>query len=68
VFLALGCDGTAIETPEARPIWTPIDSVPYHEMWADDIDWLPMLIVGRPFRGFYLFEGEEMLSKKLEEL
>jgi hypothetical protein len=34
-------------------------------MWADDIHWLPGVIEGRHFRGYFHFEGETMLSKHL---
>ena len=30
-------------------MWTPIDQIPYEQMWADDVLWLPMLLEGAPF-------------------
>lgn len=63
VFTASSCSGTLIETDEALPIWTPIDAIPYHEMWADDIHWLPGVIEGGSFRAYFHFEGDTMLSK-----
>ncbi len=35
-FVSFAHDGTATETDEARPRWTPIDAIPYERMWADD--------------------------------
>ena len=65
VFLANGCDGTPIETAEARPFWNSLDTLPYDKMWSDDRDWLPMLLECRPFRGFYVFDGDKMLRRKM---
>jgi 8-oxo-dGTP diphosphatase len=60
VFTAPDCLGEAIETPEAIPLWTPMDAIPYHEMWQDDERWLPGMLAGGTFRGFFLFAGEQM--------
>ena len=65
VFVAHDFTGDLIETDEALPIWTPLDSIPYDEMWADDIHWLPGVIAGGTFRGYFHFDGEKMLSKHL---
>ncbi len=65
VFVAHEYTGELIETDEALPIWTPLDSIPYDEMWADDIHWLPGVIQGGTFRGYFHFDGEKMLSKHL---
>ncbi|MCX6966996.1 MAG: hypothetical protein NTZ46_04325 [Verrucomicrobia bacterium] len=68
VFRAEAHEGIAIETEEAVPIWTALDAIPYDAMWADDREWLPLLIAGQPFRGRYLFDGEAMLSQQMEFL
>jgi len=65
VFLANEYTGELIETDEALPLWTPLDRIPYDEMWADDIHWLPGVISGGTFRGYFHFEGEKMLSKQI---
>ncbi len=65
VFVAHEFTGDLIETDEALPIWTPLDSIPYDEMWADDIHWLPGVLQGGTFRGYFHFDGEKMLSKHL---
>jgi len=67
-FRAEGCEGTAIETDEAVPIWTPLNAVPYEAMWADDMDWLPLLIEGRTFRGRFIFDNDTMLDHQVEIL
>lgn len=62
VFVASDCLGEAIETDEAVPRWTPLNAIPYHEMWADDIHWLPGVIAGKKFRAFFHFDGDVMLT------
>ena len=66
VFLANGCEGDPVESGEAIPVWTELDQIPFHEMWADDALWLPLLLRGREFRGYFLFAGELMLEHSIE--
>ncbi len=62
VFRADGCDGTAKETHEAKPLWTPLDQIPYQSMWADDRIWFPHMLNGRTFTGRFLFDGDTILG------
>ena len=68
VFRAERFEGVEVETGEALPMWTGVDAIPYEKMWADDAAWLPLLIAGRAFRGYYIFEGDAMLGQQLELL
>lgn len=68
VFRARDCRGKAVETEEAVPLWTPVDAIPYGEMWADDAIWLPWLLEGRRFAGRMLFDGDTMLGHEFERL
>ena len=63
VFSASDCTGTLIETSEAKPIWVDLDKVPYNEMWQDDQYWLPLLLEHKHFCGYFVFDGEQMLSR-----
>ena len=65
VFRASDCVGEAVETDEAVPLWTPIDRIPYDEMWEDDRYWLPHLLDGRGFDGRFIFDGDTMLDHRL---
>ncbi len=65
VFLARDFSGEPRETDEAVPLWTPIDAIPYDEMWADDRHWLPLLIAGEYFASYFEFDGEELLSREI---
>jgi 8-oxo-dGTP diphosphatase len=65
VFLARQHTGTARETEEAIPRWTPLGEIPYDQMWEDDRHWLPGLLAGQTFQAHFVFDGEKMLSKKI---
>ncbi len=66
VFSATGCQGEPQETGEAVPLWTPIDAIPFDEMWADDRLWFPYLLNEQTFRGRFLFNGDELLGYELD--
>ena len=62
VFTASGFEGELCETHEAAPRWTPLDRIPYERMWADDALWLPLLLRGERFTGYFIFNGDIMLD------
>ena len=66
VFHSETFTGEAIETDEAIPIWTRIDAIPYDEMWEDDIHWLPRMLRGERFKGYFTFDDDKMLSDELD--
>ena len=65
VFCAAGCEGNPIETAEAAPFWVDADAVPYTEMWEDDRHWLPLMLEGKRFTGYFTFDGETMTTREL---
>jgi 8-oxo-dGTP diphosphatase len=66
VFLAAEFDGTPTETDEADPFWAPVDAIPYHDMWEDDQYWLPHMLARQTFLAYFTFNGENLVSKKVE--
>ncbi|MDF3129371.1 8-oxo-dGTP diphosphatase [Kiritimatiellaeota bacterium B1221] len=66
IFLAHDHEGEAVETEEAIPLWTDLDSIPYRRMWADDVLWLPHVLAGQSVKGDFLFDDEEMLGVSME--
>ena len=66
VFTATAHRGEARETDEAIPLWTPLDAIPYPEMWADDILWLPRVLGGKSVSGYFIFDGDTMLDHSLD--
>ncbi len=65
VFRADAFTGELIETPEATPIWVPVDDIPYDAMWADDRHWLPVMLQGREFEFWGTFDDDVMLDHRL---
>jgi len=59
VFSADDCRGEARETDEATPLWTPLDAIPFDQMWADDVLWFPHMLAGRHFEGRFLFASSD---------
>lgn len=68
VFRSSRFRGVPQTTAEAIPIWTPLDAIPYEEMWADDRYWLPLLLAGERFDGRFIFDGDDMLDHEIERL
>ncbi len=66
VFWSHEYEGTPIETDEADPFWCEIDKIPYDKMWEDDIYWLPPVIDGKYFKGYFTFDGDKMLSRHVD--
>lgn len=66
VFFAIEYNGEPSESREARPFWCKINEVPYAKMWEDDQYWLPRALLGERVLGLFSFEGDQMLSLKVE--
>eukprot|EP00047_Mylnosiga_fluctuans_P013932 m.34235 g.34235 ORF g.34235 m.34235 type:complete len:64 (+) comp5193_c0_seq1:48-239(+) len=49
------------------PEWFALDAIPFDRMWADDKIWMPMLLEGKQFTGYFKFRKSELLSYVLEE-
>lgn len=62
VFQTTHFEGVPHTSEEAIPLWFQEDNIPYEEMWADDIHWLPQLLAGQQVDGRFLFEGETMID------
>ncbi len=66
VFRAASHDGEPQETDEAVPLWVDCDHIPYDRMWADDCYWIPLMLAGKPFKGFFVFDNDRMLDHRIE--
>ncbi len=62
VFVATDFEGTPTETDEAIPLWFQIKDIPFDEMWDDDRLWLRQVLSGQSVKGYFTFEGEELLD------
>ena len=68
VYRASGLHGTPVETDEAVPLWVDLDAIPYDRMWEDDRLWLPLLVAGQRFSGYWIFDGDRMMDYRLDVL
>ncbi|HEY0789482.1 MAG TPA: 8-oxo-dGTP diphosphatase [Chthoniobacterales bacterium] len=65
-YVAFGFEGQPVSTAEADPLWFTIETLPFSEMWEDDRLWLPQMLQGRRFRGYFFFAGDKMQSHLIE--
>lgn len=68
VFRTSDFEGEPRETPEAIPLWTRVDDIPFEEMWEDDRIWLPLVIRGQPFSARWVFDDDRMLDYDLKKV
>ena len=66
LFRASGFEGTPTETEEAVPLWFSLDQIPYDEMWADDLYWLPQLLKNQTVFGRFIFDGDQMIDHQIQ--
>jgi 8-oxo-dGTP pyrophosphatase MutT (NUDIX family) len=58
--------GEPTESEEMRPQWYTIPTIPFAQMWPDDIFWLPKVLAGEKIRGEFTFaEGDIILKNKV---
>lgn len=65
-FVAHEYRGSLVETDEADPFWCKRSEIPFKQMWADDITWLPLILDGYSVEGWFLFDGDAMLWSRVE--
>jgi len=61
VFSASHHEGIPEESDEMQPQWFPCDSIPYQEMWEDDVYWVPLLLEECFFHGKFIFRKDCLL-------
>ncbi|KAK9842244.1 hypothetical protein WJX81_002265 [Elliptochloris bilobata] len=65
VFHSDSYTGMPTESEEMAPQWFDYDSIPYQQMWADDVFWYPLLLKGSAcFRGTFHFVNTHTLVKR----
>lgn len=66
VFITNSFYGEPTESDEAKPFWHAINNLPYDKMWKDDEIWIPEMLKGRFFRGYFEFDDDTMLKREIE--
>jgi len=65
VYIGNGAKGELKDNEEATPFWCPINNLPLEKMWEDDKLWLERALNGEKFEGYFIFDGEKMLSNRI---
>lgn len=66
VYFCTKWEGEPQETKEMRPEWFNIGSIPYDNMWSDDIYWLPKVLNGDfVIADFEFDEQDNVLNQKV---
>lgn len=64
VYLVDQWQGKPQESSEMKPLWIPIEKIPYQKMWSDDLHWLPHILAGKQIRAEFTFNLKEQVEKK----
>lgn len=57
VFSTRAFEGELRPSDEGVLRWFPIDRIPYEEMWEDNRHWLPLVLEGKRFDGYFHYDG-----------
>ncbi len=69
IFKILSYAGVPKETEEMKPQWFEIIDIPFHQMWPDDVYWMPIFLKDKKFKGKITFKDENtIISHNLEVL
>lgn len=68
VFRVNDFTGEPFETDEMAPKWFRHDEIPYHEMWSDTINWLPLFFEGKKVESFAVYKDEDLIDYKIAEV
>jgi ADP-ribose pyrophosphatase YjhB (NUDIX family) len=70
VFLARDWHGQPVETEEMMPRWFRHKDLPFHSMWQDDPQWLPLVLAGKEVKGRFVFgdDNESIAEKQIHQM
>ena len=61
LFIVKSWQGEPVETEEMAPKWFSFNEIPYQNMWADDIHWMPHILQGKKIEANFVFaEGDKI--------
>ncbi len=56
--------GEPKESEEMKPKWFKVESIPYPDMWPDDIFWLPQVLRGELIKATFKFRENDVIQGK----
>ena len=63
VYLTRFWQSEPVETEEMRPQWYPISNLPFGEMWAADVKWIPLILNGEKIEAEINFNTDGSVVK-----
>lgn len=63
VFSVADFRGEPQESDEMKPQWFLLEEIPLDSMWPDDKYWLPLLLSGKNFEGYFNFRGHDTILR-----
>lgn len=60
-YIASEWQGEPIESEEMLPQWFRLEDIPYHSMWEDARQWLPLVLAGEHVKGSFTFDQDNKL-------
>ncbi|HET7320420.1 MAG TPA: 8-oxo-dGTP diphosphatase [Candidatus Saccharimonadales bacterium] len=63
-YVAREWKGEPTETEEMAPKWFKLRDIPYKDMWADDIFWLPEVLAGKFVTATFYFDQNDQVIKQ----
>ncbi len=66
VFLSHHWESTPTESDEMIPRWFPVEEIPYNQMWDDGYHWLPKILSGEKFRGWFTFRDDNATVEEVD--
>lgn len=66
VYIAQKWQGSPTESEEMRPQWFDVKHIPYNNMWADDIIWLPQILKGKLISATVTADGNTLDSHNIK--
>jgi mutator protein MutT len=64
VYFTENWEGDPVESEEMKPQWYTIDSIPYKNMWPDDIFWLPEVIKGQKLKASFTLDSHDTILEQ----
>jgi 8-oxo-dGTP pyrophosphatase MutT (NUDIX family) len=55
-------DGIPAETESTRPAWFDMGRMPWQNMWADNVHWLPKVLSGQRVDAIFLFDADNHIA------
>ena len=61
IFSVTSFDGEPAESDEMLPKWFARDEIPLEQMWPDYRYWFPLFLVGKNFKGEFIFSNKNTI-------